>query len=184
MGEFVGSYDGDLEMDSAEDDILFSGDPDFNRDEDVRLLQEGDYGAVKRRIKRRQTKRANLLETVLMPFARTVVAAASPGTLAVEPDRDCRLLDLRVVGTVAATGVQDPGITITGFNVGGANLFNAAGAFVALHVHPQDRGRSSHNCNLKKLIRASQNITLTVANLTAAAISVDATLLVRAKITG
>ena len=185
MSEFIGSYDGDdTFIDSGEDDILFSGDPDFDRDTDARLLADGDYGAVKRRVKARQTKRAKLLETILMPFTRAAVAPASPGTFTVEPDRDCRILDLRVIGTVAATGVEDPGITITGFNAGGASFFNSGGAFVAAHVHPRDRRPGCYNCNLKKLVRASTTITLTVANVTAAAISVDGSILVRAKVTG
>ena len=183
MSEFIGSYEGDEVVDdSAEDDILFAGDSDFDRDEDARLIANGEFGAAKKRAARRKVKRTKLLETILMPFARVAVAGGAPGALQVEPDRDCRLLDLRVIGTVAATGVEDPGITITGFDVGGSRLLNAGGAFVAAHVHPRDRRPGCYNVNLKKLVRASTGINLAVANLTGAAISVDATLLVRARV--
>lgn len=180
---YIGSaFEGD-DDDSAADDSLFSGDPDFNREEDARLELEGDYGAVRSRRRRRKAKRAKLVEQILLPMTRTVVALGAAGTLTVEPDRDCRLLDLRVIGTVAATGVEDPGIVITGLNVGGSNLFNAAGIFVAANCHPRDRRPGAYNCVLKKVIRASQVITLNVTNVTGAAISVDATLLVKAKVT-
>lgn len=166
--------------DSAEDDILFGNDPDFDREQDIRDIEAGDYGAVKRRRARRKAKRSKLVETILMPFARTPVAAGTAGVLTVEPDRDCRLLDLRVTGSILATGVEDPGISITGLTVGGANLFNAAGAFTAVQCHPRDR--RVFNCKVRRIIRQSTQISLAVANLTAGAISVDATLLVRCRI--
>ena len=182
---YVGSmFEGDDDDGIAADDILFERDPDFDEEADAQDILAGDFGAVKRRRRRRRRKRSRLVEQILLPFARTAVGAGAAGTLTVEPDRDCRLLDLRVIGTVLATGVEDPGITVTGLSVGGVQLFNAAGAFVAANVHPRDRRPGAYNCTIKRAIRSSTVISLNVTNVTAAAISVDATLLVRSRVTG
>lgn len=181
--DFIGGFEADdFDADDAADDILFAGDPDFDMDADEADIMAGEFGRAKRRRKRRRKKRARLIEQILMPFTRTAVAAGTPATLTVEPDRDCRLLDLRVIGTILATGVEDPGIAVTGLTVGGAQLFNAAGTYVAANMHPRDRRAGAFNCVIKKAIRASQVISLNVTNLTAGAISVDAALLVRCKV--
>lgn len=187
--DFVGSiYGTDLSYefgdDDASDDILFAGDSDFDRSIDAAMIAAGDWSGVKRRKAARKVKRVKMLDTVVMPIAQTASAAAAPVVLTVSPDRDCRLVDLRLVATTPVTGVENPGFVLNSIQVGGNNLLNSAGPVnCSTSFHPRDRRPGCYNCNIQKLIRASQNIVLNCANTTAAtALLAEGSLLVRAKV--
>lgn len=181
---FVGSIFGAEELDSSEDDILFAGDSDFDRNIDAQYAAQADFGAVKRRAAVRRAKRAKMLDTVILPIAQAASAAAAPVTLTVSPDRDCRLLDLRLIATTPVTGAENTGFVLNTIQVGGNNLLNAAGPInVSANLHPRDRRPGCYNCNIQKLIRASTNITIVCANTTAAtALLAEGSLLVRARV--
>jgi hypothetical protein len=184
--DFVGSiyaFDEYGDDDDAADDILFEGDPDFDREKDYELMAAGEFGKARKRKARRKAKRAKKLDTVLLPIAQVASAAAAPVQMVVAPDRDCRLLDLRLVATTPVTGVVDPGFVLNSIQVGGNNLLNAAGPITVANLDPHDRRPGCYNCNIQKLVRAAQNITILCANTTAAtALLAEGSLLVRARV--
>lgn len=167
--------DGDDDIDG--DDDLYGEDDDLYGEDD-----DDEVGARTRRQKRRiRRRRRGMRGNQLIRFNRVAVAAGATAQLTVTLDRDCRPLDLRVQGSVAATGVVDPGVRVDDLQSHGKSFFASAGGVDAAFFSPLAQGVLP-NCDIAEVIRSGEQVTLTVTNVTAAAISVSGTLLVRAKI--
>jgi hypothetical protein len=133
------------------------------------------YGARKRPPKKTARPGGG---TMTLVFPRTAVAATTAADITAKAVRECRPVDLRVRGSVAATGVEAPGIVIRDLAVHGTSLFNSKGEFDAELFYP-GTGQTGFNCDVPEVIAGGEEITMTVYNLTAAAISVSGTLLCR-----
>jgi hypothetical protein len=116
--------------------------------------------------------------TMTLVFPRTTCLTVAAQDITAKAVRKCRPVDIRVRGSVAATGVAAPGILIRDLSVHGTSLFNSKGDFDAELFGP-GTGQTGFNCDVPEVIGGGEEITLTVYNVTVASISVSATMLCR-----
>lgn len=182
-------YGEDDDEDFEGDDEDFDGDDLFEGDDD-----DDEYGARRRRRARRRarrrsgrrvpTRKARLRRapggngTLPLKFAITACGIGATVQLTAQANRDCRPLDLRVVGTTAV-GVVDPGIQIGDLSVHGKDLHLSGGLVGGQLYDPLSPVYP--NCAIPEVIKAGETVTLTVTGVSAAATVVSAVLQCRAK---
>lgn len=119
-------------------------------------------------------------QTVLFPLTACPVGTAV--NIGAQVNRACRSIDLRVIGTVVATGVVSAGAQVVDLRVHGKTLFNSAGPVPAelfSPLNPRMGGRG--NCEFREVIKSGETITLSMNTLAGgAATAVAGSLLVSA----
>jgi len=161
--------------DDDEYEELVEGDEDD--DEEEALVEGDEYGAKRR--KRRRGRKSPGTQLILFPLTACPVGTAV--NIQAQVNRDCRAIDLRVIGTIVATGVVSAGAELVDLRVHGKTLFNSNGPVPAELLSPLSPTSPRGNANFKEMIRSGESITLTMQTLAGgAATAVAGSLLCKA----